>query len=369
MKKFKEMKIPIQLKKESILCFSTKQYFFEKLLKKYWKYYLSIYKYSKRKMFLRISIARSAYLNYFPSNLVRISQIKKNNNFSCFYFLPNEPFSSYNYFVLSKLVEILSQTKFVKTFLQTLLKLQTNRVHLEKVLQILFKKNSFFFSWFSFFFSDRIFQFLKKLNFFLSKSKLFSKKNKIEVFNQGNFLFFKSKDFSILQWYQNKINGWLNQIEINTKESRSKRDETKTSVLNTNNFFFFKENYLCSAQNEKNNTSQQLNRKTPFKEKTNRLLFLSSMVKQRYLTFIKQILRQNKISTQLNLIQKLNRILNNWDNFTINSLTQEKSRKLNLVFYQFLWRWSLSRHRKKTAEWIKTRYFLQRKNNFFFSLV
>jgi len=363
------MKIPIQRKKESNLYFSTRQYFFEKFLKKYWKHFLSIYKYSKRKMFLRISIARSAYLNYFPRNLVRNSEIKKNKNFSCFYFLPKHNFYSYNYLVLAKLVEILSQTKNVKTYLQALLKLENNRIHLEKVLQILLKQNSFFFSWFGFFFSDRIFQFLKKLNLFLSKSKLFSKQNKIEVYNQGNFLFFKSQDFSILQWYQNKINGWLNQIEINKKETRLKRDEAKTSVLNTSNFFFFKENYLCSAQNERNSTPQQLTRERPFKTKSNRLLFLLSMVKQKYLTLIKELLRQNKITTQLNLIQKLNRILTNWDNFTINSLTQEKSKNLNLVLYQFLWRWSFGRHRKKAAEWIKTRYFLQRKKNFFFSLV
>lgn len=369
MKKVKEMEIRIQRQKNLSSFFSTKQNLFEEYLKKNWKHFLSIYKYSKKKMFVRISRVQAPYLNYFPSKLGRISKTKNNKNFSCFCFLPNEHFYSYNYLVLAKLVEIFNQTKNGKTALQVLLRLENNRIHLEKVLQMVFKKNSFFFSWFAFVFSDQIFQFLKKLSFFLSKSKLFSNKSKIEVYNQGTFLFFKTQDFSILQWYQNKINAWVNQIEIKNKEKQLKRDDTKSSLFNVNNFFFFKENYLCSAQNEKNNTSKQLNRKIPFKQKSNRLLFALSMVKQKYLILIKNIIRENKSNTQLNLIQKLNRILNNWDNFTINSLTQEKLRKLNFIFYQFLWRWSLGRHTKKAAEWIKMRYFLQTKNKIFFSLV
>lgn len=168
----------------------------------------------------------------------------------------------------------------------------------------------------------------------------------------------------ILQWYQNKIFTWYEQILNKNKEIRLNLNHNRVSVSSpVNSVFYLNEKHIWYPQDETNSTHYKLMRKKGFDEKSDNLL------KQRYVRLIKNILRQSKSSTQTELIQKLNQIIGNWDIFTINIITRKKSIKLNLILYQLLWGWGLARHRKQRAKWIKNRYLLQRNDGLFFSVL
>lgn len=189
MKKQKKNIIRISSTKLSDFCFLSKQLLLKDLLKKHWDHFLLNYKYSKRIM--GNFLLRNAQIGFFTTPSLGESEHKKTSFFS----FKKEKFCHYNYLILAKLIDLIGNTQSVQNRIQKIVKIHTNYLELEKVFQIKFCKTSIFLSWISYLLSEQIFHFLKMNHSFLCKSKLLSKKNKLEIENNGNFLFFKVSRF------------------------------------------------------------------------------------------------------------------------------------------------------------------------------
>jgi hypothetical protein len=347
------------------------------------------------------------------------------------FFYKKEKFCEYNYFILAKLINFIGVTPILQNKVRQLVKIHNKHLELEKLLKIKLAKNSIFFYWISFVLMKQMYKFVKMYSSFLCKSNLIPTKNKLEIQNKAsgypegrNFLFFKCPDFFMLKWYQNKINVWSFQVLCAPKSKETLNNKNNNSFLSCappgtplltggnlgqwpsqiNTIFYSplasgrkviynnnksrRENKknICYSQNKTNNIRKQLLIKTCFAPAgqwipggakrmigtpvgPQRCEAECKLSKQKYLRLIKKVLRENKITTQLQLIQRLNEIIGNWDTFVINTLTKTKSIKLNLIVYQLLWRWGLSRHRKQRARWIKNRYWQQRNKDLVFSVL
>lgn len=338
--------------------FLIKTNYLRDLLKKNWENFLLTYQFTAEKG----SLATLKSTKFFYS--------KKEKNFQI------------NYLVLAKLVDFLGNNQKVKNKLRTFIKTYLKYSEVQKVFGIDVFQKSIFSSWIADLWIHKIYNFIKITNSFLYKSNvlLFLKsilkkelKNSLHYLGQNNesFLFFKSKDFFILKWYQNRIDAWLYKVLNKGQETNLVHQFNKfVSTISTNNFFAKLDNLShCRQDNEdscvlKNIqiqktfiTHQKREKKDFYNRKTQIRAKELKMVKQKYLLVIKNILQKSKIATQATVIKRLNRILKNWDTFLINNITQTKSLYFNLPFSQLFLRWGLARHRNQKAKCIKKRYW------------
>ena len=297
-----------------------------------------------------------------------------------FFYLKQEKFSSSNYFILAKIVDLIGAKHCVQNRFRQLIKINTKYLELEKLFQIKVFKNTFLLYWISYLLIEQIYQFIKMNSLFLYQAKGFApfgpvwgKKNKIEIQNNENFFFLKCKDFLMLKWYQNKIHTWCEAQILNKKTSFNQFNQgsevifaptshIRTSIFGKGCVFGFT-NTISYSQEETNKQEVRSNNLSQTgccpSGKMNNLTKVSNGLRQRYLRLIKKIIQKSKVTTQLELIQKLNEIIGALaDTFIINNINKRSvAIKVNRILYQFLWRWGLIRHRKQKAKWIKNRYW------------
>ena len=383
--------------------FILKQKFLKVILTIHWEMFLSTYQYSKKKQSF-------GYFSQFSCLFEPISSSLNEQKYDRHMLIQNteegtsvgpsgptgffkkENFCHYNFLILAKLMDLIGNTQNLQNKVRKIIKIHTKYLDLEKLFHIKVSKNSLFLYWISFLLSDQFYHFLKKTNAFLYKSKLqaplgpvWGKKNKLEIQNNGNFLFLKCHDFLILKWYQNKIRAWSSQVLVKSKETIFNPKSNKisanshiTSILGKDDKV--RQDYL---PNETSSTHQKLIKINCFDEKKpmrasgdpltilkiseraslENKKILSKLLKKPedrqvlYFRLIKNIIKKSKVTNQVELIQRLNQIIGNWDTLIINNITKKKSIHLNLILYQLLWRWGIARHRKKKAKWIKNRYW------------
>lgn len=338
--------------------FLLKTNYLRDLLKKNWENFLLTYQSTQEKR----SLATLKSTNFFYSK--------------------KEKFFQTNYLVLAKLVDFLGNSQKVKNKLRKFIKTYLKYLEVEKLFGIEFFQKSFFSSWISDLLSHQIYHFIRITNSFLYKSNVLfflrsigKKELKISLRdlqqNNESFLFFKSKDFLILKWYQNRIYAWLYKVLNKGQETNFVHQFNKlVSTISTNNVFAKLDNLSHCRQDEENScvlkniqihktfsTYQKRNKKDFYNQKIQIQTKDLKKVKQKYLLVIKNILQKSKIATQVTVIKRLNRILKNWDTFLINNRTKTKSLYFNLPFSQLLLRWGLARHRNQKAKCIKKRYW------------
>jgi hypothetical protein len=366
-------------------------------LKIHWEIFLSTYQYSKQNLFeLR---------TYDPPKVGFSVDLKGVNRYSCapmsfqgtknfsseglreinFFYLKQENFSYSNYFILAKLVDLIGTKYSVQNKFRQLIKINTKYLELEKFFKIKVFKNTFLFYWCGALLFEQIYQFIQMNSFFLYQANLISpfgpvwgNKKKIEIQNNGKKLFLKNKDLLMLKWYQNKINTWSEGAQRNKKTSLNQYNQDYEVIVPPTSYIrisllgkgcvFGLTNTISYSQDETNNLSQHFRRENCFmlhtslraSGKINNFTKLSNGFIQKYLRVIKKIIQKSKVTTQVELIQKLNKIivLSDADPFMINDINKRSvTSKLNRIIYQFLWRWGLVRHRNQKSKWIKNRYW------------
>jgi hypothetical protein len=375
--------------------FISKQNIYKDILKNHWQHFLFTYQYNKKKKFfgsfspLRWKKPQKNFNEQKYSRHMFLQHPKGGTKNKNFFYLKKEKCCHYNYLVLATLGDLIGNTQNLQNGVRQLIKIYTKYLELEKIFQIKVSQNSFFLCWISYLLIEQIYQFIKLTNAFLCKFQLISslgpvweKKKKLEIQNNGNFLFFKCQDFLILKWYQNKIHAWCYKVLVKKKETLFNHYSKKISATSYINSILGKyDKLIFYPQDATSNIHQNLTKTKFFDEK--RLMPISTLkitenasleknlpevskeLKQKYLRLIKKILQKSKVINQVELIQKLNKIIGNWDTFISNNITKKKAIKLNLIFYKLLWRWGIARHRKEKAKWIKNRYWFDFKNFLF----
>jgi len=362
-----------------------------KILKNHWENFLSTYQYSKKKKsFGFFSLLRWKQSISHLSEQKYPQQVYVENKKKCteekkFFYFEKQKCCPFNYLLLAKLLDSLGTTQVLHNKVCKLIRLYLKFVELEKVFNILVSKESLFLGWISYLLIQEISQVIKKTILFFYNFKgisplgpLWRKKNKLEIQNSENLLFVKSQDFLILKWYKNKMQTWSHQVLVPSKEVLYNQNYEKLLVkTHTNNIIGYNEKIHCYSKYKTNKNYQTLLKKQCFDEKLpltkisktnfleNNLISISKVLQQRYLKLLKNILQKNKVSNQVELIQYLNKIIQNWDTFISNTLTKKNSFKLNTIIYQLLWRWGFVRHKKQKAKWIKKRYWSDFKKEIF----
>jgi len=330
----------------------SKTNYLRDLLKRNWEIFLLIYQSTKEKM-----------------PLVPL----KNTSF---FYSKQERFFDYNYLIIAKIIDLVGNIPKIKHQIRNLVQKYFQHFELEKFFRMKLFKNNIFLSWISDLLLQEILYFLKKTNLFFYQSRLLfffkSKlKSKVEFKTNKNLLVFQCSDFLSLKWYQSRINTWLFKI-LNKKQNTNfvhqlNKSATAISTNNVcNNFDNFldcllnNENYgvLNDLDTQKNLSSHHSTDKKHFynQKLQNRIKDLKK-IKQKYILSIKNILKKNKITTQIKVIKKVNKILENWDTLFVNNFSKIKSINFNLPFSQLLLNWGLARHRNQKAKWIKDRYW------------
>lgn len=78
-----------------------------------------------------------------------------------------------------------------------------------------------------------------------------------------------------------------------------------------------------------------------------------------FLSNIREVIKKNKSAHPSHLIWKLNPKIRGWANFHRHVVSKAIFRQADSEIFKALWKWAKRRHPKKTAAWIKQRYFFR----------
>ena len=80
---------------------------------------------------------------------------------------------------------------------------------------------------------------------------------------------------------------------------------------------------------------------------------------QTFLRKVRGIIRESKTAKQENLVGKLNPVIRGWANYHQNQVAKETFNKVDSVIWKQLWWWAGRRHPNKSAEWVRSKYFMR----------
>jgi RNA-directed DNA polymerase len=76
-----------------------------------------------------------------------------------------------------------------------------------------------------------------------------------------------------------------------------------------------------------------------------------------FLAKVWAIIADNQHASASHLIMQLNRVIRGWANYHRHVVSKKIFQKVDHEIFQALWRWAKRRHRKKSAKWIRKKYF------------
>lgn len=83
---------------------------------------------------------------------------------------------------------------------------------------------------------------------------------------------------------------------------------------------------------------------------------------RRLLKRSRDLIRQNKATSQYELINKLNHQIRGWANYHRRVCARKAYEKIDHEIFQALWKWAKRRHPNKGIRWIKNKYFMRINN-------
>lgn len=78
---------------------------------------------------------------------------------------------------------------------------------------------------------------------------------------------------------------------------------------------------------------------------------------RRFLEKVRDIIKQNKQATAVQLINKLNPLIIGWANYHRHIVSKRIFATVDHHIFRAIWRWAKRRHRNKPVKWIKRKYF------------
>lgn len=78
---------------------------------------------------------------------------------------------------------------------------------------------------------------------------------------------------------------------------------------------------------------------------------------KRFLDKVRNIIKTSGTMSAGQLIERLNPILRGWANYHRHIVSKQSFSKANFAIFQALWRWAKRRHRNKSGQWLKQKYF------------
>ena len=76
-----------------------------------------------------------------------------------------------------------------------------------------------------------------------------------------------------------------------------------------------------------------------------------------FLDKVRKLIRQNRGTSQTDLIRQLNPVIRGWVNYHRHIVAWQTFKRVEWVLWQALWQWAKRRHRGKSLHWIASRYW------------
>jgi len=76
-----------------------------------------------------------------------------------------------------------------------------------------------------------------------------------------------------------------------------------------------------------------------------------------FLDKVRDLIRQNRGTSQTDLIRQLNPVIRGWVNYHRHIVAWQTFKRVEWVLWQALWQWAKRRHRGKSLHWIASRYW------------
>jgi RNA-directed DNA polymerase len=88
---------------------------------------------------------------------------------------------------------------------------------------------------------------------------------------------------------------------------------------------------------------------------------------QSFIAKLRNLIHHHRQSSQVDLIKTLNPVIKGWANYHRHSCASRCFAKLDHRIWQMLWHWAKRRHSRKSAQWVKNRYFLDLEQRWVFA--
>ena len=326
----------LKLSEFSLLLLELKKKNFEKMLKKHWEICLTV-------------------------DVNREYEICFDKNKEFFYFLETDMPFKFNYFILAKIVDSLCNNYKLQYVIRELAKTEFQSQSLVNLFSKNTVKNSIFLRWLFSLWIELFYQYILNYTAYILTSRLFCDWHNVEIQRFGNFLLFINKDMKILKLYDYTSQIWQCKDYIANKNKITHKILKLNGKSSGISCLYYGINFSLENKTNKDNRKVYFQNRLKFKKKLN--LF----AKRKYTKIVKNVIESNKSNLQANIIYKINILIKSWLRYWNIFLIKNDYQLLNQLFHKALWQWAIFRHTKKSAIWIKQRYWYKFQDGTYFS--
>lgn len=160
------------------------------------------------------------------------------------------------------------------------------------------------------------------------------------------------KDIEKIQQSKDFIEGWLKDLGLELKPSKTRISHTLHEYEGNTGFDFLGFNiqqYEIGKTHSGKCNGKLLGFKTIIKPSKEKIKL--------HIKDIGKIVRKHKASPQIALIQELNPVITGWGNYYRSVCSKETYSECDNIIYSQLKRWAERRHPKKSNSWVKNKYW------------
>jgi len=189
-------------------------------------------------------------------------------------------------------------------------------------------------------------------------------RNKVHFIRYADDFVVLHEDLNVVLDCQAFITRWLDQVGLELKPSKTRITHTLHAFEGNVGFDFL--GFTIRQFPVGKNRSGFDNKKQPLGFKT----FIRPSVEgiKRHSNRLAQIVTRHKSSSQTVLIDDLNPVIRGWSNYYSAVVSGKQFARLTHLTFRKLWRWAKGRHPRKSAGWLKNRYWPRSRGNWRFAL-
>jgi RNA-directed DNA polymerase len=193
---------------------------------------------------------------------------------------------------------------------------------------------------------------------------LTTSRNKVHVIRYADDFVVLHEDLNVVQDCQALITRWLAEVGLELKPSKTRITHTLLAYEGKVGFDFL--GFTIRQFPVGKNRSGFDNKRQPLGFKT----FIQPSVEgiHRHNERLAQIIARHKSSSQAVLIDDLNPVIRGWSNYYSTVVSGKQFARLTHLTFRKLWRWAKRRHPRKSAGWLKNRYWPRSRGSWRFAL-
>ena len=180
------------------------------------------------------------------------------------------------------------------------------------------------------------------------------KKDSVSIIRYADDFVILHKDLAVVQRCKEVITGWLADMGLELKPSKTRIAHTLENYENEKAGF----NFLGF-----NIRQYKVGKYTSGRDSKGQILGFKTLItpnkesQERHYRRICEVIDKYKGQSQAVLITRLNPIIRGWCNYFSIGVSQKVFSRLDYLIFWKLFKWGIKRHRNKGRKWVKTKYF------------